>query len=249
VPLPGVGRGLRDHPTVVLELGQEQGHGAPSPFWFQVMLRLWSEPSRDLPDCAIEAFHDFRLGESLAYRRSKIICTLLAAHGQGTVRLTAADPAQPPAVDLAYRDGRDLSGLGRVLGFALEVAAAPPFRRLAPRNLRLLTHCGHGAEEVPAGQRRAVAASPLGKLAEDQRAALLRDCVVTAHHLHGTCAMGHLQAADAVVDAAFRVHGTEGLHVADASVIPIQFRANTHLAAILIGERLGRLLAGARTKD
>ena len=39
-------------------------------------------------------------------------------------------------------------------------------------------------------------------------------------HVVGTCAMGPWPDAGAVVDAAGRVHGTDGLFVADASIIP-----------------------------
>jgi choline dehydrogenase-like flavoprotein len=41
-----------------------------------------------------------------------------------------------------------------------------------------------------------------------------------------------------VVDADGRVHGTEGLRVADLSITPAVPRANTNLTAIMIGEHL-----------
>jgi len=42
----------------------------------------------------------------------------------------------------------------------------------------------------------------------------------------------------AVVDQHCRVHGLEGLRVADASVMPQVIRANTNATAIMIGERV-----------
>jgi len=51
-------------------------------------------------------------------------------------------------------------------------------------------------------------------------------------HPVGTCAIG------AVVDGDGRVHGCEGLSVADASIMPSIPRANTNLSTIALAERL-----------
>jgi choline dehydrogenase len=59
-------------------------------------------------------------------------------------------------------------------------------------------------------------------------------------HLAGTCRMG--QDALAVVDPQLRVHGVEGLRVADASVMPLLVRGHTHAAAVMIGERAADLI-------
>jgi choline dehydrogenase len=57
---------------------------------------------------------------------------------------------------------------------------------------------------------------------------------VVAHYYHpaGTCAMG------AVVDERLRVHGIDGLFVADCLVFPTVPRANTCLPAVLVAHRL-----------
>ena len=47
---------------------------------------------------------------------------------------------------------------------------------------------------------------------------------------------------DTVVDAGGRVIGVDGLAVVDASVIPWVPRANTNLASIMIGEKVGEWL-------
>jgi choline dehydrogenase len=58
-------------------------------------------------------------------------------------------------------------------------------------------------------------------------------------HPVGTCAIG------AVVDGDGRVHGCDGLSVADASIMPSIPRANTNLSTIAVAERLAeRMLAG-----
>ncbi|MDX6629019.1 MAG: choline dehydrogenase [Gaiellales bacterium] len=61
---------------------------------------------------------------------------------------------------------------------------------------------------------------------------------VVAHYYHpaGTCAMG------AVVDERLRVHGIDGLRVADCSVFPTVPRANTCLPAVMVAHRLASWL-------
>jgi choline dehydrogenase len=237
IDLPGVGRGLRDHPTLLLGLGQERGHGASSALWFQVMLRHLKGTIPGLPDCALEIYHDFLLAPATAaYRRSRLAVSLLAARGTGAVTLTSAEPGDSPTILLGYRDPADLRDLARGLAFALDLTEAPAFARLGPRNLKLL---------APAGSRPGAPQDFLHRLRREVErcAEALGGYTTTAHHFHGGCAMGPVASREAVVDESFRVHRTENLRVGDASVIPIPFRANTHLAAILIGERLGRRIA------
>ena len=46
----------------------------------------------------------------------------------------------------------------------------------------------------------------------------------------------------AVVDARLRVHGTQGLRVADASVFPAVTSANTNAPVIMVGEKASDLI-------
>jgi choline dehydrogenase len=50
--------------------------------------------------------------------------------------------------------------------------------------------------------------------------------------------MGPKSDAEAVVDQYGVVYGTEQLRIADASILPDCPRANTNVAAMLIGERI-----------
>jgi choline dehydrogenase len=63
----------------------------------------------------------------------------------------------------------------------------------------------------------------------------VRETAITYHHQVGTCKMG--TDAAAVVDPQLRVHGIEGLRVADASIMPTVTTGNTNAPSIMIGER------------
>ena len=72
--------------------------------------------------------------------------------------------------------------------------------------------------------------------------AWLRASAMTTFHPVGTCKMGIDPLA--VVDANLKVHGLDGLRVADASVMPILTSGNTNAPAIMIGERAAELVRG-----
>ncbi len=55
------------------------------------------------------------------------------------------------------------------------------------------------------------------------------------YHPVGTCRMG--DGPDAVVDADLRLHGMDGLWVADASIMPTLPAGNTNATAMLIGDK------------
>ena len=58
----------------------------------------------------------------------------------------------------------------------------------------------------------------------------------------GTCAIG------SVVDEELRVHGVEGLLVADASVFPAHVTNNPNLTCIMVGERAAGLITKEATR-
>jgi choline dehydrogenase len=74
--------------------------------------------------------------------------------------------------------------------------------------------------------------------AEADIVAFIEQQTGTNYHPTSTCAMGRVVAPD------LRVFGTEGLRVADASVMPSIVRGNTNAAVIAIAEKAADALLG-----
>jgi choline dehydrogenase len=62
----------------------------------------------------------------------------------------------------------------------------------------------------------------------------------TVYHPTSTCRMGSDPLA--VVDAELKVHGIDGLRVADASIMPTVVSGNTNAATIMIGEKVADIV-------
>jgi choline dehydrogenase len=138
---------------------------------------------------------------------------------RGWLRLASADPTAPPLINPRYlAEDSDVRRLLLGVRKARELNAAAAFAEWGPR------------EVLPGGH------------VQDEKG--LRDFIATAtgcyHHPVGTCKMGTDDRA--VVDPQLRVHGVEGLRVADASVMPTVPSVNTNPAAIMIGEKAADLV-------
>ena len=70
----------------------------------------------------------------------------------------------------------------------------------------------------------------------------IRNNSQTAYHPIGTCRMG--PGPNAVVDDKLKVHGLEGLRVADASIFPTMPSGNTNAPSIMVGEKAADILKG-----
>jgi 5-(hydroxymethyl)furfural/furfural oxidase len=82
---------------------------------------------------------------------------------------------------------------------------------------------------------------------DDALAEHIRDNVAGMFHPVGTCRMGRANDPDAVVDAAGRVRGLDGLRVVDASIMPTVPRGNTNIPTIMVAEKISAaMLAEAR---
>jgi choline dehydrogenase len=71
----------------------------------------------------------------------------------------------------------------------------------------------------------------------------IRQTAGTTYHPTSTCTMG--QHERAVVDAALRVRGVEGLRVIDASIMPTVVSGNTNAATMMIAEKGADMILAA----
>jgi choline dehydrogenase-like flavoprotein len=120
----------------------------------------------------------------------------------GTVTLRSADPRETPDINFAYFSERDDLAND-------DLRAVVEGINLARGLTDALNDFSPVAEEVTPGRR----------IHGDQELrSFVRDNA-WGHHACGTCAIGPRD-RDGVVDSRFRVHGTRGLRVVDASIFP-----------------------------
>lgn len=128
------------------------------------------------------------------------------------------------------------------------------YPRLIPNYLSTPADCQTIVEGIKIARRIARTEPLAGKIAEEFRpnAALdmddydgtldwARSNSVSIYHPTGTCKMGTGEGA--VVDHELKVHGIEGLRVADCSIMPDIVSGNTNAPAIMIGEKASDLVA------
>ncbi|MEZ6057884.1 MAG: GMC family oxidoreductase N-terminal domain-containing protein [Planctomycetaceae bacterium] len=223
VDLKGVGRNLQDHPLLaglVYEcngpLPPVKNNGAESTLW-------WKSDSRLLGPDIQPVFLEFPLASpELAGQLPHDQCytispSVVRPASRGTVKLASANPDDAPLIDVNFlsRDA-DVNAMLAAVELCREIGASESFREFRAR-------------EVMPG--------PLGR---SDMINFIRNSVSTYFHPTSTCRMGHSPMA--VVDHELRVHGVDGLRVADASIMPSVTSGNTNAPSVLIGERMAEFL-------
>jgi choline dehydrogenase-like flavoprotein len=195
-----------------------------------------SSPGRPAPDLFCYAllgyFTGYFPGYSLALPKNPNCLTWVVLKGHtnnvaGEVTLRSGDPRDPPSINFRYfNEGSDATGddLRAVVAGVKLVRAL--VRRLKDQNLI-------ANEELPGPD----------VATDDQIAAYVRDHA-WGHHASCTCPIG-ARNLGGVLSSDFRVHGTQGLRVVDASAFPRTPGLFIASAVYMIGEKAADLIAAA----
>ena len=249
--VPGVGDNMQDHLEVYIQ------HACSKPVSLQPALKWWKKPwlgyrwlfhrSGAASTNHFEGGGFLRSNDEVAYPNVLLHFLPLAIrydgslpghdHGfqvhagpmnsdvRGTLAIRSADPREHPSLKFNYLStARDRNEWIEVVRRVREILAQPA---LAPFN---------GGETSP-GAAVTTDAEILDWVARDAETALHPSC---------TCKMGPASDPLAVVDpTTMGVHGTEGLAVVDASVMPYVTNANIYAPTMMVAEKAADLLRGA----
>ena len=224
---PGVGQNLRDHPIVSVgwnhKVQEEYDGSVPGG---QVGLRYTAPGSHLRNDLMIilSAFAyergelwDFTVDRSRS-TEVRMVCHLDLAVGAGELTLTSTNPNVQPDLNYNYLEEEfDRRRMRDMVRLSIDLSKHKSLSHLL-------------------GDR--VYPSDADLESDDALDDWLMRETRTGHHVSCTCKMGPASDPMAVVDQYGRVHGLDGVRVADASIMPDCIRANTNVTTMMIGERI-----------
>jgi choline dehydrogenase len=147
---------------------------------------------------------------------------LVQPTSRGSVRLASADWRDAPVIFGNHLGtDRDLAAIVKAIEAARELGSQTAFDSVRE------------AEVVPGPKVKS----------KNELIELARTASASFGHAVGTAKIG--TGADAVVDSELRVHGLQGLRVADASVMPSIISGPTNAVAFMIGGRAAQLIKAA----
>jgi choline dehydrogenase/4-pyridoxate dehydrogenase len=253
--LPGVGRNLQDHVSVILMYHRK----APGPF---LPMMRYDRVARELVRAYVfgTGFAADVPGGITAFLRSRPDAPLPDIQFLLTAAPLGAWPYLAP-FKAPFQDG-----------FACRIVMLHPESRgevtlqsqdpsAHPRILQhfLATDADWKALRAGVTLAREVAAQPAmrpyiareflpgeGKSTEADIDAHIRKTSITVHHPLGTCRMGPANDPLAVVDPALRLRGIEGCRIVDASVMPDMLTGNINAAVVMIAERAAEMILAGR---
>ncbi|MEE3094291.1 MAG: GMC oxidoreductase, partial [Pseudomonadota bacterium] len=150
------------------------------------------------------------------------ITHVLRSESTGNIHVSSTDPSHPPAIRfnfLSAQSDRDI--LLESMKITRRIMNAGPLQ-------------GVMTDEIAPG---------VNIENDNEMLDWVKKNAETTYHPVGTCKMGNDPMA--VVDDQLRVHGVEGLRVADASIMPTLTSGNTNAPSIMIGEKASRMVLAA----
>jgi choline dehydrogenase len=247
--LPGVGRNYHDHVASPLHMETKvsTSYGVswkalPRGMWnvlqyliarqgpfagnvFESVAFLKTDPSLDRPDVQFVFQPAKRLTTKLPLpvgHGFALSPVALYPKSRGTLTLASPDPRAAPLIDPQLLSVQsDIDPLVRALKIARRVFATPSFAHY------------DGVEVAPGP----------AVTADADIETYIRNTGYTVHHPVSTCRMGLDD--QAVTDpASLKVHGIDGLRIADASVFPSIVGGNTNAPTVMIAERAADFVLG-----
>lgn len=228
--LPGVGRNFQDHVMIAGCLWEYADPIAPRNNAAEATFFWKSDPALDTPDLQpfqIEVPYvsdETRARYAVPEHCWSLSPALVRPKSRGTVSITGAQPADPVRIDAGtLTEPGDVTALLRCLELCRDIGNAPPLARFSRR------------EVMP------------GLLNREGLIDFMRAGAVTYWHQSGTARMGRGRLA--VVDSMLRVHGVEGLRIADASIMPRVTTGNTMAPCVVIGELAAAAITGRQPQS
>jgi choline dehydrogenase len=247
--LKGVGENLRDHYSPRMKWTVATGRGTTynetgrglGMVWLALkyaltqkgLLAMPASPIRayvrtraglDAPDAAI-SWIPFLAGANFKLAKQSgvtVITNILRSESTGSVHVSAQTPNRPPAIRFNF------------LSAQLDREVTLEAMRIARRIMTASAMRGIVTDEIAPG---------VNVDSDDELLDWVRNNAETTYHPVGTCKMGSDPMA--VVDDQLRVHGMDGLRVADASIMPTLTSGNTNAPSIMIGEKASRMILAA----
>jgi choline dehydrogenase len=182
-----------------------------------------SSPGVDRPDSQIHftpaAGRTDERGNMVTVPGTTATVCHLRPESRGSVHIRSANPDYAPAIRANYlateADRRaTIDAVRRVR----EIFASPVLDHFRDEEIRPGRHCQSDAEILE----------------------FIRRDAQSVYHPVGTCPMGSDE--NSVVDHRLRVHGIEGLRVADASILPRIISGNTNALCCVIGEKAADMM-------
>ena len=225
--LPGVGRNLQDHVMLAgIRVRADRELPPPSGNYAEATLFARTDAGQPGPELQIVQIQvDYHLPwQDPAPGSFTFGVGHMRPRSRGRISLTCPDPTAAPLIDPGYlTDPWDVDQLIAGIEEVHRLVSTGAFAEWGGRSdtATLLQLDRPGLEEA------------------------VRNAVSSFFHLSGTCRMGN--GPDSVVDPQLRVHGVDGLRVADASVMPTIVSCNTNAATVMIAEKAAGLLTGPTT--
>ncbi|MBV4458478.1 GMC family oxidoreductase [Pseudomonas sp. COR58] len=231
---PGVGKHLVDHYSVpvIFETAEAVPEWDVTPYEAIAMLK--TRPQGTSAESQIQlgltaGWVNGRFGdeyEASAPKPRTVIAlepNVAISRSHGEVRITSADIAVPPAIDLNYlsdAEGHDEDVLLASVRFCRRLGQTQGLRSIIRREL------SPGPEVQSEAELRQY----------------IRDNCQTYYHASGTCRAGAADDPLAVLTPDLKVKGVSGLRVCDASVFPAMVSVNINATVMMVGEKAADLI-------